>query len=468
MNFESSYFELDEIDEEKLFKTAYIFFDTSALLDFYYFSDASKNEIFDKVFSQLQGRLWISKQTEFEFVKNKSKVSNKLFNSYIDLLKKSNNNKDSGYIEEIHSTIDNIKNQSLKNLNGLLRTLTERTAKNEKHPFLERNSFEVFSKSFDSLVEGINSFNDRFLDFKKAIELEVEKKRELLQSNESEDIVLKKFDSFFQVTSTSSYSEILEIIAEGELRLRNQIPPGYLDFEDKIGFQKYGDLIVWKQLVKQCSADKKNAILVTNDLSEDWWHFQQKKNSGAPRYELIKEFNDLANAKFWMFDINSFLFKAKRYVASGLKDNTIEEAKNVVSPKYKVLANESDSDEPDNESRVLRSSYVVIAYQSNFVKDSYARRVHAQLNNGTELNDIKPILLSPLLRRVFKSVEIGDIIYFSKNFAYNEIGHFAGFRKDDLGITIPYAIRRSLNVSKGKRYTVQVDGVERRITFISR
>ena len=56
-------YNINEDLEKKLFEDSLIFFDTSALLDFYYFSDESNTEIYQKLFEPLKGRLWITSQT---------------------------------------------------------------------------------------------------------------------------------------------------------------------------------------------------------------------------------------------------------------------------------------------------------------------------------------------------------------------------------------------------------------------
>ncbi|MBK9047540.1 MAG: hypothetical protein IPL74_12795 [Bacteroidetes bacterium] len=75
-------------------------------------------------------------------------------------------------------------------------------------------------------------------------------------------------------------------------------------------------------------------------------------------------------------------------------------------------------------------------------------------------------MLPPLLKSVFADLEIGDEIYFSKNYFSNEQGHFAGYRKDDLSITLDSRIRKGINVNKGEKYNVEIDTEQRRINFI--
>ena len=75
-------------------------------------------------------------------------------------------------------------------------------------------------------------------------------------------------------------------------------------------------------------------------------------------------------------------------------------------------------------------------------------------------------LLPPLLKNVFPNIKLGDKLLFSKNYFFNEYGHFAGFRKDDLSITLDPKIRNGIAVVRGKRYDVEIDTETNRITFL--
>ena len=46
-------------EETELWNTSKFIFDTSALLQFYYYSESAKKSIFDTTFEKLESRLWI-------------------------------------------------------------------------------------------------------------------------------------------------------------------------------------------------------------------------------------------------------------------------------------------------------------------------------------------------------------------------------------------------------------------------
>jgi hypothetical protein len=331
MNLESfDKYQIGEKKESELFKKALVFFDTSALLDFYYYSNETTTEIFNKIFKALQGRLYITYQTEFEFLKNRKTVLQKPLDSYDNLLKVNKIHKDSGHVNRIEEIIKTSKEQLAKDLFGQFKTLKEKTAKSDKHPFLNDKIFVEFENELEQLNNYIDGFESSFNSFKNEVEREVDNKKQSLDKKLKKDDVLKHFQKFFTTTRELKHKEIIEIIKDGEIRYRNQIPPGYLDEDEKIGFQKYGDLIVWKQLLEQAKIDGRDVILIINDLKEDWWHFEKKEQPTAPRYELIKEFNDLTNCQFWMYTTNDFLYKSKLHIDKDIEDKTIKDVENIV------------------------------------------------------------------------------------------------------------------------------------------
>ena len=62
---------LDSDKVQQILKSGIIVFDTSALLDLYYYSFDTQNEIFRNVFKYLSNRLWIPSQVYFEYLKNR-------------------------------------------------------------------------------------------------------------------------------------------------------------------------------------------------------------------------------------------------------------------------------------------------------------------------------------------------------------------------------------------------------------
>src|SRR5262249_15878044 len=76
---------------------------------------------------------------------------------------------------------------------------------------------------------------------------------------------------------------------EGEERYAKKIRPGYEDAKKEgEGGDKFGDLIIWKEMIEKAKADQKPVIFVTDDGKSDWWYTHHGKKVG-PHPALIEE-----------------------------------------------------------------------------------------------------------------------------------------------------------------------------------
>lgn len=326
---------LEEDTIQKLLSEAVVIFDTSALLDLYYYSDQTRKEIFDKVFVFLKNRLWIPAQVYFEFLKNKSQVSGKPIAAYKNLLSKGDKTKDGGYIDKIIEISRDIQEKSLKNIKGQLVTLKENTSKEDKHPFFESGIYSDFDRELGEFEEKVKIYLSQTLNFREQFSIMVDKKiNELKQVDEEE--IENAINLHFQIGKEYSYSEMIKIAEEGAFRYKEQIPPGYEDDGNKNGLQKYGDLFAWKQILEYTKVNKKDCILVINDVKEDWFENDKK----TPRYELLREFNSTANKFIWLMPMSGFLYKINNLLDSHLAEDTIDDVQNVYENKLIQELNE--------------------------------------------------------------------------------------------------------------------------------
>lgn len=92
-----------------------------------------------------------------------------------------------------------------------------------------------------------------------------------------------------QIMAPLELSEIYGICDDGEKRYKKENPPGYKDAKKKDGIRKYSDLIWWKEVIQYARKSRKNIVLVTDDVKEDWWTIDEK-GQYLFRGELITEF----------------------------------------------------------------------------------------------------------------------------------------------------------------------------------
>jgi hypothetical protein len=100
---------------------------------------------------------------------------------------------------------------------------------------------------------------------------------------------------------------------EGEDRYSKKIPPGYRDAKKDGEFDKFGDLIIWKDMITKARADKRPIIFISDDAKEDWWWIHRGRKLG-PRPELVEEFRAGTDQDFHIYEFSQFLhFAADRY-----------------------------------------------------------------------------------------------------------------------------------------------------------
>lgn len=295
----------DTKEEASIWQQAIFVFDSSSLLNFYEFSTSTRQNIYDNIFPLLKERLWIANQTEYEFLKHRDKLINRPDGLYRE-------------IKEQHYPAKHLKAFILQ-----YEQLKTRTGKNTRHPYITPETFKDFDAALGELTKHQQMLES---SLNQQIDERLADHAKVIQS----DALL----TYFQVTTGYSYSELMEIVKEGEFRYRHKIPPGYADekTKDEFGIAKFGDLIIWKQVIGLAKRLKKPILLVIDDLKLDWCitDKQDKAKLIAPREELIKEIQDEGGVKFWAYSTSQFLHNANQFLKSRIAADVIEEVQEVV------------------------------------------------------------------------------------------------------------------------------------------
>ncbi len=94
---------------------------------------------------------------------------------------------------------------------------------------------------------------------------------------------------------------------EGEERYAKKIPPGFEDAKKGgDGSDKFGDLIIWKDMIDKAKSEKRPIIFVTDDGKSDWWHIHHGRKIGPHPY-LIEEFLGATGQQFHIYELPQFL-----------------------------------------------------------------------------------------------------------------------------------------------------------------
>lgn len=101
--------------------------------------------------------------------------------------------------------------------------------------------------------------------------------------------------------------DLTRLKKDGETRYGKQVPPGYLDAKkDGDEYRKYGDLIIWRDMIAKSKDDERPIVFITDDVKEDWWWIHKGKKIG-PRPELIEEFSAESGQDFHMYEFSNFI-----------------------------------------------------------------------------------------------------------------------------------------------------------------
>lgn len=282
------YYPPDESEINEIWDDSIIALDANTLLNLYRYTKSTKDD-FLKVLSEYSERLWLPYQAGYEFHSNRISVIKSQEYAYKDIGKE---------------------------LDDCLSFVSDKLNNYKRHPFIKTN---ILTKQV----------SDKFEKIKSDLEKLSEKHPEYLKNDDILPKVTELFDG--RVGNKYSDSELDAIYEEGEKRYEKNIPPGFSDRANKKkkgNRHLYGDLIIWKQLIKHSKDSKKTIIFITDDRKEDWW-LKFKGETIRPREELIKEFYDETGYRILIYQADMFLYFANEKLEKAIKDKSIKEVKEV-------------------------------------------------------------------------------------------------------------------------------------------
>lgn len=255
------YHQFTDSEFKQLWKECLFVFDTNTLLNMYRYSRKTV-AAYTKVLNELKERnqLWIPYQVGYEFFENRIDVIREFEKSY----------------DEILSLLNKAK--------------ADVETKYKNHPFLDLEEIKT------EMTKGLSKTEEKIRQAKAKHPKWLKK-----------DDVLAELDKVFQGCIGDSYepSHLKQIRAEGQKRYDGKVPPGFKD-ERKTEDKKFGDLILWFQIIDQARAVQKPIIFITGDVKEDWW-LQKDGGRIMPLPQLKKELLDKSGVSFHMYTADQFL-----------------------------------------------------------------------------------------------------------------------------------------------------------------
>jgi PIN like domain len=285
-------------DEEfsELWQNCIFIFDTNVLLDFYEYNDETREDFFE-VLEAIKDRLWIPHQVALEYQENR-----------INRIRRAESNFDSAE----------------KKLNEIIQDIIE-TFKYVPSELVE-DMIKDIKKVFDSFKEDLIPLKENTVKI------------------DGSDYIRDKITELFQEKigeSPTNQKELDQIYVVGEERYKICRPPGFKDKNNKdkekpyiykglLFKREYGDLILWKQILKQVKSESlSHVIFITGDNKEDWWRIEHGKTIGGPHPELTEEIVDAGASMFYMYRPEGFLAFAKKYLQQEIKEKSIQQVEEV-------------------------------------------------------------------------------------------------------------------------------------------
>lgn len=281
----SGHFKPSEKEFETLWKKAVFCLDANVLLNLYRYSEPASKTLAN-LLEFYKGRVFLPNQSAKEYLGNRLSVT-------------------SGQISEY--------TKAVRTLEELAGSFSEKN----RHPSLPEDMEKEVLEYFDKLITMLKDKQNE--------------KNQSLTNDELLDFSSRLFDG--KTGDAYTDKKLSEIKDLGEQRYALKVPPGYKD-DDKSEaldpMRKFGDLVVWFQIMDYAKNKKKPVIFITDDKKEDWWLIQSGKTI-SPRPELLEEFHRVTNQPFWMYSVDRFIKLASEEAKKEVDPAVIEEVKTLPS-----------------------------------------------------------------------------------------------------------------------------------------
>lgn len=270
-------------EQTALWQAATFALDTNVLLNVYRYADATREDLF-RVLGALSSKIWVPFQVAREFYRNRLEVIQEQSDKYGEL---------ESTLQKFLTTIRGSFHRSaflrIADVEGQLRpaieTATQLIQERKKlHPDLLHD---------DTYLERLAALVGSSL------------------GTEPDSTTLDKRHS------------------DAQARIDRLVPPGYRDAK-KPPPDRYGDVLIWFELLDLAQANKKPIIFVTDDDKEDWWQIVRGEKLG-PRPELREEMRRCANVEFHIYTAARFLETAGKDLDVGIAKSSIDDASRIAA-----------------------------------------------------------------------------------------------------------------------------------------
>jgi hypothetical protein len=270
-NLFPGYYTPSEEEFRQLWRECVFAFDASMLLNIYRYKPETQEQFF-LILERLKDRIWLPYQAATEFYENREVAI--------------------AYQFKVYDEISDLFTKHYAELED------ELTKYDKRHTAIKASSL------LEAIQSGIKIARESLENDRRA-------HPDLSSSDPLRDRLLDLFVG--RVGDPFDTNRLSQIYADAEQRFNLKQPPGYSDAKNKSVPERYGDVVVWYQLIEYAKAERKPVIFVTDDRKEDWWVKKGRKIIG-PRPELANELQREAGVSFYMYLSENFLKYAQEFL----------------------------------------------------------------------------------------------------------------------------------------------------------
>jgi hypothetical protein len=258
--------------------------------------------------------------------------------------------------------------------------------------------------------------------------------------------------------------------------------------EDQLDF---GDSLVNK--LENALEETSHLVIILSPASieSDWVNFELKKALENQRTGLIQKiipikyreckipdelsdllYADLSNevvlptdnnrVKFISNGFDIFFLNLVRAIKNSAKIINQDEKKEIIKS---IKSSEKEIEIHSN--LIHRGNYELVGYATLETRIKYQNLILKSNPQFEDIDDIRPILLPLSLKKIF-TPKIGDKIEVEHELPFPTYGHFAGYRIDDLKITIDKRTRNGADIDARHFYQVEIDPEKNLIKFVNK
>lgn len=354
-----------EVEFAEMWKLCIFAFDANMLLNIYRYTPETQEKFF-VILERFKDRIWISHQAASEYLKRREDVINSQLKVYDDVAIK-------------------------------LNTDLEKLAKQLEETYKRHPSIKI-----EKVVQIVKA---ALADAQSSLDENKEQHPNLAVSDSLQNRIVELFAD--KTGEKYSNEKLDEIYKESEKRFKVNFPPGYKDAKDKPFPEKYGDVVIWFQLMDFAKAIKKPLIFVTDDRKEDWWVKKGGKTISA-RPELLEEFQKETGVTIYLYQSEQFIEYAFKFFDGEDAQAAVEEVQEI---RKQDEAQEAKFNTTFERVDVPKAVYRAVPKLTNLaaVQDAMALRFASmipQTNIDKITNDLARQTASYLQNDVFKNAAL--------------------------------------------------------------